>query len=235
VGVFAHELGGIACVDLLAMRPLPQVKGLVTVGSQAPYLHEIGALRGIRPGTTMLPPHFPRWLNVYDPYDFLSYVAEGVFDRGVLVARKYEGLAHSTRRKTPTRRATNDGGGAAVMRTATSVRRCPRSAAAGGVPVDAAHKVADTSSSPGGPAAIYDSIVGCRHYAYAVTAVDKGIPQKCVALPEARSVVPRERGVKRIPISRRLPLEILHFHLVRRGCDGGILTQRLFHVQSKAS
>jgi hypothetical protein len=30
-----------------------------------------------------LPSHFPPWLNLYDPYDFLSYVAAPVFRRGV--------------------------------------------------------------------------------------------------------------------------------------------------------
>jgi hypothetical protein len=78
VFLLAHSLGGIACVDLLAERRTPKVKGLVTVGSQAPYLHEIGALTGLEPGATTLPPHFPPWLNLYDPYDFLSYVAAPV-------------------------------------------------------------------------------------------------------------------------------------------------------------
>jgi hypothetical protein len=83
VYVLAHSLGGIACADLLASEPVPRVKGLITVGSQAPYLHEIGALWGLAPGVTELPAHFPPWLNVYDPYDFLSYVAAPVFQRGV--------------------------------------------------------------------------------------------------------------------------------------------------------
>lgn len=83
VYVLAHSLGGIACVDLLGSESLPRVKGLITVGSQAPYLHEIGALWGLAPGTTELPSHFPPWLNLYDPYDFLSYVAAPVFRRGV--------------------------------------------------------------------------------------------------------------------------------------------------------
>ena len=83
VYLLGHSLGGIVCVDLLATTALPRVKGLITVGSQAPYLHEIGALHGLEPGTTDLPAHFPDWLNLYDPYDFLSYVAEPVFARGV--------------------------------------------------------------------------------------------------------------------------------------------------------
>ena len=79
VFLLAHSLGGIACVDLLAQKAIPQVKKLITVGSQAPYLHEIGALSCVEPGATEPPAHFPQWLNLFDPYDFLSYVAGPIF------------------------------------------------------------------------------------------------------------------------------------------------------------
>lgn len=80
--VIGHSLGGIALVDTLAeaavrQQPLP-VRLLVTVGSQAPFLHELGALTGLPPGAT-LPPGFPQWLNIYDRRDLLSYLAEPVF------------------------------------------------------------------------------------------------------------------------------------------------------------
>ena len=75
--VIAHSLGGIACVDLLIAEPL-EVDLLVTVGSQAPFLYEIGALRSLQ-HPAPLPEHFPRWLNIYDLRDFLSYVGAGVF------------------------------------------------------------------------------------------------------------------------------------------------------------
>lgn len=75
--VIAHSLGGIACVDLLASDPV-EVDLLVTVGSQAPFLYEINALQSLPHGTA-LPAEFPRWLNIYDPRDFLSYVGRGVF------------------------------------------------------------------------------------------------------------------------------------------------------------
>lgn len=78
VTVVAHSLGGIACVDLLAMPGAPGVHRLVTVGSQAPLLYEIGALTSLRTGQT-LPAHFPRWLNVFDRADMLSYVASPLF------------------------------------------------------------------------------------------------------------------------------------------------------------
>jgi hypothetical protein len=83
VVLLTHSLGGIACVDMLIETALPQVELLVTAGSQAPFLYEIDALvnlprAGELPGP--LPEHFPKsWLNFYDPRDFLSYKAEGVF------------------------------------------------------------------------------------------------------------------------------------------------------------
>ncbi|MFJ7268745.1 hypothetical protein ACIQV3_19235 [Streptomyces sp. NPDC099050] len=81
--LIGHSLGGIALVDLLALaaargEPVPGVELLVTVGSQAPFLHELGALAGVVPGSK-LPYAFPRWLNVYDRQDVLSYLAEPVF------------------------------------------------------------------------------------------------------------------------------------------------------------
>ncbi|WP_328936935.1 alpha/beta fold hydrolase [Streptomyces tauricus] len=80
--VIGHSLGGIALVDALALaavhqQPLP-VRLLVTVGSQAPFLHELGALASLPPSAT-LPPGFPQWLNIYDRRDLLSYLAEPVF------------------------------------------------------------------------------------------------------------------------------------------------------------
>ncbi|UJA09471.1 hypothetical protein [Streptomyces collinus] len=78
VVVFAHSLGGIAAVDLLAQEELTGVRHLVTAGSQAAHLHEIGALPGLAPGRP-LPAHFPRWTNVYDKRDLLGFVAEPVF------------------------------------------------------------------------------------------------------------------------------------------------------------
>ncbi|GAA2270597.1 hypothetical protein GCM10010234_01140 [Streptomyces hawaiiensis] len=81
--VIGHSLGGIALVDLLAMAairqaPLSDVRLLVTVGSQAPFLHECGALTGLPPGAG-LPPGFPRWLNIYDRQDLLAFRAAPVF------------------------------------------------------------------------------------------------------------------------------------------------------------
>lgn len=78
VTVVAHSLGGIAAFDLLQIEPSLKVERLVTVGSQVPLLYEFGALKSLRRGQSPRP-DFPRWLNVYDPDDFLSYVGAGLF------------------------------------------------------------------------------------------------------------------------------------------------------------
>lgn len=79
VTVIGHSLGGVAAVDLLALAPVSRVDQLITVGSQAAFFYETGALVS-REHPAELPPHFPeRWLNIYDPRDFLSYRASGVF------------------------------------------------------------------------------------------------------------------------------------------------------------
>ncbi|WP_031004912.1 hypothetical protein [Streptomyces sp. NRRL F-5727] len=78
VVLLAHSLGGIACLDLLVERALPEVELLVTVGSQAPFLYELGALPSLEHGRP-LPAHVPRWINVYDRRDLLGYVGAGVF------------------------------------------------------------------------------------------------------------------------------------------------------------
>ncbi|MFI7173887.1 hypothetical protein [Streptomyces spororaveus] len=81
--LIGHSLGGIALVDLLSLaaargEAVPGAELLVTVGSQAPYLYELGALTALEPGAK-LPYGFPRWLNVYDRHDVLSYLAAPVF------------------------------------------------------------------------------------------------------------------------------------------------------------
>lgn len=78
VVLLAHSLGGIACVDLLVFEHLPAVKGLITVGSQAALFYELDCLTSRRFGEP-LPDHFPPWLNIYDPHDFLSYIGAIIF------------------------------------------------------------------------------------------------------------------------------------------------------------
>jgi hypothetical protein len=76
--LLAHSLGGIACVELLAGERPANVTHLITFGSQAPFLYEIGALATIEPGKG-LPSNFPPWSNFYDLSDPLSYVGEDIF------------------------------------------------------------------------------------------------------------------------------------------------------------
>lgn len=82
VTLVAHSLGGIACVDLLAMTSPPLVANLVTIGSQSPYFYEIGALASLKP-PEQLPVSFPRWLNLFDRNDFLSFVGSPLFGERV--------------------------------------------------------------------------------------------------------------------------------------------------------
>jgi hypothetical protein len=82
VVLLGHSLGGIACVDLLMPARTSSVTHLITVGSQAPFLYEIGALHSLKPPDP-LPSGYPPWLNIYDCNDFLSYIAEALFS-GVL-------------------------------------------------------------------------------------------------------------------------------------------------------
>jgi len=81
--LLGHSLGGIACVDLLAMTKGLPVAGLVTVGSQGAYLYELGALSSVEQEEP-LPDHFPPWLNFYDLNDLLSYLAKPVFGAKVI-------------------------------------------------------------------------------------------------------------------------------------------------------
>ncbi|MDB4912371.1 MAG: hypothetical protein JWM95_15 [Gemmatimonadetes bacterium] len=78
VVIIAHSLGGIAAVEMLVANHLPRVSLLVTVGSQSPLFYELDVLSTLRYGSP-LPDHFPAWVNLYDPRDFLSYVGAGVF------------------------------------------------------------------------------------------------------------------------------------------------------------
>ncbi|MBW4506471.1 MAG: hypothetical protein KME64_08180 [Scytonematopsis contorta HA4267-MV1] len=80
VVLLGHSLGGIACFELLIERQLPQVELLITVGSQAPFLYEIDSLQTLAYGEP-LPERFPKWLNIYDLRDILSYLGNvpGIF------------------------------------------------------------------------------------------------------------------------------------------------------------
>lgn len=83
VVIVAHSLGGVAAVDLLAVADLPSVTLLVTVGTQAPLLYELNALPNLEYGKE-LPNTFPRWVNIYDRRDLLSFIGAGVFPSRVV-------------------------------------------------------------------------------------------------------------------------------------------------------
>ncbi|WP_043458594.1 hypothetical protein [Azohydromonas australica] len=83
VYILAHSLGGIAAFELLAQGPDTLAEGLITAGSQAPFLYELDALATIRHGSP-LPDHFPKWLNFYYINDFLSYIGAGIFTKRVI-------------------------------------------------------------------------------------------------------------------------------------------------------
>ncbi|GHB19234.1 hypothetical protein GCM10010377_06350 [Streptomyces viridiviolaceus] len=78
VAIVAHSLGGIIALDTLVLTPLPQVRLLVTAGSQGPFLYESGSLPSLE-HPAPLPPHVPDWLNLYDPRDLLGHVGAGLF------------------------------------------------------------------------------------------------------------------------------------------------------------
>jgi hypothetical protein len=83
VVLVGHSLGGVASLELLATTDLLQVRLLVTVGSQAPYLYELNALPTLEFGAD-LPDTVPAWVNVFDRRDLLSYTGEGIFPGRVI-------------------------------------------------------------------------------------------------------------------------------------------------------
>lgn len=78
VALVCHSLGGIIALDTLISAPLPQVRLLVTAGSQGPFLYESGSLPSLD-HPAPLPAHVPEWLNLYDPHDLLSYLGADLF------------------------------------------------------------------------------------------------------------------------------------------------------------
>ncbi|MET8828515.1 hypothetical protein ABZX40_22565 [Streptomyces sp. NPDC004610] len=78
VTLVCHSLGGIIALDTLVGAPLPQVRLLVTAGSQGPFLYESGSLPSLE-HPAPLPPHVPDWLNLYDRRDLLSYLGGPLF------------------------------------------------------------------------------------------------------------------------------------------------------------
>ncbi|MEU6553429.1 hypothetical protein ABZ915_24585 [Streptomyces sp. NPDC046915] len=80
ITLLAHSLGGVACVDLLALERLDRVDQLITVGSQAGFFYECGALVSGEHPHGPPPDVLTAWLNIYDPWDLLAYGTAKVFD-----------------------------------------------------------------------------------------------------------------------------------------------------------
>jgi hypothetical protein len=105
VFLLTHSLGGVISADLLAREKVPQVKGLITVGSQVPFLYEIGALPSLE-HPNRLPAHYPAWLNIFDRRDPLSYIGAPVLGSSVVDIEVDNGQpfpqSHSAYWKNPT-------------------------------------------------------------------------------------------------------------------------------------
>jgi hypothetical protein len=82
VTLFAHSLGSVAAVELLATTPLDNVALLVTAGCPAPLFYELDALVTFPYGKDRrLPAGFPPWLNLYDQRDVIAHLAAPIFGR----------------------------------------------------------------------------------------------------------------------------------------------------------
>jgi pimeloyl-ACP methyl ester carboxylesterase len=78
-----HSLGGIICFDYCC-ETSRDVERLVTVGSQVGLFGELGALNVTLENNQKkfeTPAKVKQWLNVYDPNDMLSFMANPVFTR----------------------------------------------------------------------------------------------------------------------------------------------------------
>jgi hypothetical protein len=90
IGAVGHSLGGLIlfdrAVDEADKDPL-HYSSLVTFGSQAPFFHAISRRsRSVVPfngiDRVQLPSTIPRWINLWDPWDPLAFVAERTFVLG---------------------------------------------------------------------------------------------------------------------------------------------------------
>lgn len=81
--VVAHSMGGNIICDLISYFQIDQdIDILLTVGSQFPLFVDLNMFFGL--DTSQYPIKKPskvkRWINVYDPNDFLGFAAEQMFD-----------------------------------------------------------------------------------------------------------------------------------------------------------
>jgi len=76
--VLAHSLGSVAAVDTAVLHDDLEIEHLFTIGSPAPVFYELNALVSLTRDQP-LPKHFPKWTNIYDPKDLISYIAHRTF------------------------------------------------------------------------------------------------------------------------------------------------------------
>ncbi|BCM91428.1 hypothetical protein IAD21_03300 [Abditibacteriota bacterium] len=84
VSVIAHSLGGVIVIDAAMRQDQPlYISTLLTFGSQSSFFN-VAVPRGILPLYTRghsipLAPTLQRWVNLYEPLDFLAFLASPVF------------------------------------------------------------------------------------------------------------------------------------------------------------
>jgi hypothetical protein len=80
--VIGHSMGGVILCDIVTCygKDIP-IDVLITVGSQFPLFTDLGMFPGVRdcPRPIPCPANVARWINIFDPHDFLGYPASHLF------------------------------------------------------------------------------------------------------------------------------------------------------------
>ena len=81
--VVGHSMGGVILCDVVTYygKDIP-INILITVGSQFPLFADLQMFPGIqgRKRPVPRPENVKRWINIFDPHDFLGYPASHIFD-----------------------------------------------------------------------------------------------------------------------------------------------------------
>lgn len=81
--VIGHSMGGVILCDIVTCygKDIP-IDVLITVGSQFPLFADLQMFPGIRglKYPVPRPDNVKRWINIFDPHDFLGYPASHIFD-----------------------------------------------------------------------------------------------------------------------------------------------------------
>jgi hypothetical protein len=80
--VIGHSMGGVILCDIVTCygKHIP-IDVLITVGSQFPLFADLGMFPGVNDCSLPLakPEKVRRWMNIFDPHDFLGYPASQIF------------------------------------------------------------------------------------------------------------------------------------------------------------